>query len=311
MKAAQINEYGDPSVITIVETDKPTIAAGKVLVEVHAASINPFDSKIREGAMKEMIPLRFPVTLGGDIAGTVVEIGQGVSGLRSGDKVYGQANVVAGNSGAFAEFALTSADQVAKAPENLDFVQSASLPLVGVSALQALVHHINVQSKQKLFIHGGAGGIGTVAIQIAKHLGAYVATTATGEGLAYVKQLGADEVIDYTSQDFSQILRDFDAVFDTVGGDDFVKSFATLRQGGCAVSMIAQPDEETAKEHGITAIMQSTHVTTTALDELRELIENDIIKPHVDTVFPLDQVQEAFRARETGSVKGKVVLTIP
>jgi alcohol dehydrogenase len=310
MKAAQISEYGDASVVQINEIDMPVIAPGKVLVEVHASSLNPFDTKIREGYMKDMIPLRLPVTLGGDIAGIVAEVGEGITHVRVGDKIYGQANAVAGNSGAFAEFALTSGEQIAKIPKALSFAEAASLPLVGVSAIQALMHHLNLLSGQKVFIHGGAGGIGTTAIQIAKHIGAYVATTATGEGIDYVKRLGADEVIDYKSLDFSESLSDVDAVFDTVGGDDFVKSFTILKQGGRAISMAAQPDEDKAKQLGITAIMQSTHVTTTALDELRELVDAGVVTPHVDGVFRLHQIQEAFSARETGSVKGKVVLEI-
>ena len=224
MKSAQISEYGDSSIIKINEVEKPSAGESQVLVEVHSASLNPFDSAVRAGYMKEMLPLQFPATLGGDIAGVVVELGDGVDSLALDDKVYGQASVVAGNSGAFAEYAVTKVGQIAKAPDGLDFTTLASLPLVGVSALQALGQHINIRSDQKLFIHGGAGAIGSIALQIAKNIGAYVATTATGDGIEYVKKLGADEVIDYKTQDFSEILKDYDAVFDTVGGDDFNKS---------------------------------------------------------------------------------------
>lgn len=310
MKAAQIGAYGGPEVIVVHDIDRPIAGPGQILVEVHASSLNPFDTKIREGYMKEVIPLELPSTLGGDIAGVVAEIGEGVEGFAAGDAVYGQANVVAGNSGAFAEFAATGASQVAKAPQGLDFVQLASLPLVGVSAWQAITQHIKLQSGQKIFIHGGAGGIGTIAIQIAKHIGAYVATTATGDGLEYVKQLGADEVIDYKTQDFTAALKDYDAVFDLVGGDDFNKALDILKSGGTAVSMIAAADEHKTKELSITAITQSTHITTEALNELRTLIEQKVITPHVEKVFPLDQIKEAFEARETGSVKGKIVIQI-
>src|SRR5690606_10107573 len=202
MKAAQINNYGDPSVVQIAEVDQPQLTEAQVLVEVHASSLNPFDTTVREGHMKDAIPLQFPATLGGDIAGVVVKAGTGVERLKPGDKVYGQANVVAGNSGAFAELAATKASQLAKMPSNLSFEQAAAMPLVGVSALQALSEHINLKAGQNIFIHGGAGGIGTIAIQIAKHIGAYVATTATGEGIDYVKKLGADQVIDFKSEDF-------------------------------------------------------------------------------------------------------------
>lgn len=310
MKAAQINSYGDVSVIQINEVEKPTIGEGKILIEVHAAGLNPFDTTLRKGLVKDAIPLKLPVTLGGDIAGVVTKIGQGVTNVSKGDKVFGQASVAAGNSGAFAEYAATAVSQVAKAPANMDFNQAASLPLVGVSALQALDKHINLQSGQKIFIHGGAGGIGTIAIQIAKHVGAYVATTATGDSVGYVTKLGADEVIDYKTQDFSAVLSDYDAVFDTVGGDDFNKSLKVLKPGGIAVSMSGKADETIANSLGVTAITQRTKVSTQALDGLRQLIESGVIAPQVYKVFPLEQIKEAFEARETGTVIGKVVIQI-
>ncbi len=308
MKAAQISEYGDPSVVVINEIEKPTVNEGQVLVEVHAASLNPFDTTIRTGKMKDAIQL--PVTLGGDIAGVVVEVGQGVSDFAVGDKVYGQANAVAGNSGAFAEYAATKATQVAKMPANPDYQGAASLSLVGVSALQALTNHINLQAGQKLFIHGGAGGIGTIAIQIAKSLGAYVATTATGDNISAVKELGADEVIDYKTENFVAVLHDYDAVFDTVGGDDFARSLEVLKAGGTAVSMIAAVDESQAMERRVTALTQATKVTTEALEKLCELVEAGDVTPQVGKVYRLDQIREAFTARETGSIRGKVVLEV-
>jgi len=310
MKAAQINEYGDPSVISINEVEKPAVGNGQVLIEVYAASLNPFDTSVRAGKVKDKIPLQFPVTLGGDIAGVVTAVGDDVTSLTVGDKVFGQASAVAGNSGALAEYAATAAGQVAKVPGSIDFQQAASLPLVGVSALQALTALINLQAGQKILIHGGAGGIGSVAIQIAKHLGAHVATTATGVGVDYVKQLGADEVIDYKAQDFSQVLKDYDAVFDTVGGDDFNKSLSILKRGGIAVSMTAHADEAKAQELGVTAKTQGTKVTADALTELAKLIDVGVVTPHIGKVFSLNEIQEAFKAREDGSVKGKVVIEI-
>ena len=309
MKAAQINSYGDPSVIEINEVNSPIIKPGQVLVEVHAASLNPFDSKLREGYMKDMIPLQFPFTLGGDIAGVVVEVGEDATGVSIGDIVYGQAAGVAGNSGAFAEAVAVSAKSIAKSPEGLDFAQSAALPLVGSSAVQALYEHIQLKKEQKIFIHGGAGGIGSIAIQIAKHIGAYVATTATGDDIEAVKQLGADEIIDYKTDDFSEMLSGYDAVFDTVGGDDFNKSLAILKQGGIAVSMAGQADESRVSELQITALTQSTKVTTNTLDTLRELVEANVVQPQIGQVFPLNQAKEAFEARESG-IRGKVVLEI-
>jgi alcohol dehydrogenase len=310
MKAAQINNYSNDIDIRINTVETPQAGADDVVVEVHASSLNPFDTTIRTGAMKDVFPVEFPFTLGGDIAGIVAYVGTNVVHVRIGDKVYGQANVVAGNSGAFAEFARTKASQVAKAPSNLDFASTASLPLVGVSALQALMHHIKLASGQKIFIHGGAGGIGSVAIQIAKNIGAHVATTATGENIDLVRQLGADEVIDFKSQDFVAVLKDFDAVFDTVGGSDFQKSFGILKSGSIAVTMIAEFNDDEAKQKGITAIRQGTKVVTESLDQLRLLVEAGTVTPRVGKTFPLDKIVEAFKARESGAVNGKIVLQI-
>lgn len=309
MKAAQIKEYGHADVVEVVEIAKPTVTDGHVLIEVHASSINPFDTMVREGHLQQMIQL--PVTLGGDISGMVVEVGNGVTTLMVGDTVYGQANaVVAGNSGAFAEYAVTKAEQVAKMPSGITLAEAASLPLVGASAVQALTQHIGLIAGQKLFIHGGAGGIGSIAIQIAKHIGAYVATTAADDGIEFVGRLGADKVIDYKQQKFADILSDYDAAFDTVGGEDFLTSLAILKRGGVAVSMTAHIDAAEASERGITVLTQSTHVTSEILNELTKLVESGVVSPQVGKVYPLAQVQQAFEARESGTVHGKIVLEI-
>jgi NADPH:quinone reductase-like Zn-dependent oxidoreductase len=305
VKAAQIEEYGNVSRIKVVEIEVPTLGEGQILVEVHASSINPVDTAVREGYMKVA---QLPATLGGDFAGVVSEV-RGNSDFAVGDKVYGQASALMGASGAFAEYTATAAERVAPMPE-VSFEQAASLPLVGVSALQALTDHIGLQSGQKLFIHGGAGGIGSIAIQIAKHLGAYVATTATGDGVAFVRQLGADKVIDYTSERFSDVLSGYDAVFDTVGGDDFAAALSILKSGRVAVSMTAHVDASVTQELGVTTTTQFTQVTTEKLTQLALLVNEGVVQPQVNAVFPLVEVRQAFEARESGRVKGKVVLAI-
>lgn len=310
MKAAQISDYGDASVIHVQEVEKPTPGEGQVLIEVYAASLNPFDTTVRAGYVKEAIPLRLPVTLGGDVAGVVVEVGLGATGTAVGDRVYGQASAVAGSSGAFAEYTVTKTSQIAKAPSNLDFQQVAALPLVGVSALQALERHLELRAGQKIFIHGGAGGIGVIAVQIAKHIGAYVAATATGDDIDYVKKLGADEVVDYKLLQFKDVLHDFDSVFDTVGGEDFKKALDVLRPGGKALSMVAKVDKAIADQRDITVLTQSTRVTSEILDKLRGLAEAGVVVPRIGAVFSLEQVQEAFKARESGKTKGKIILKI-
>lgn len=309
MKAAQISDYGDTSVLSVNHIDKPPLRDGSVLVEVHAASLNPFDTKLRQGYMKDMIPLTFPMTVGGDIAGVVVELGAGVKDLSVGDKVYGQAMAIAGASGAVAEFADAKRTQIAVAPQNLDFKEAASLPLVGVSALQAITDHLQLEAGQKLFING-AGGIGQIAIQIAKHIGAYIAVTTTGKDIQTAAQLGADEVIDYKNEDFTTKLQGYDAVFDTVGVEDPGRLLSVLKDGGKVVSMVGSANEAEAQKRGITAINQSTKVTDTVLTELRVLVESDVVKPNVGPVFPIDQIKEAFEARESGAVRGKVVIAI-
>lgn len=310
MHAAQIKKYGDPSVIEVTDIATPTINDNQVLIAVHASSLNPFDTMVREGHAQQMSPLTPPFTLGGDVAGVVEAVGAQVSGFAVGDRVFGQANAIAGNSGALAEYAATASDQVAIAPSTLDFAEAASLPLVGVSALQALTEHIGLKAGQKILITGGAGGIGRSAIQLAKHLGAYVATTVGTGDIETVTALGADEVIDYTSQDFAERLSGYDAVYDTVGGEEFSKALGILRHGGTAVSMVAQADPARADELGVTAVSQFTQVTTAKLDQLRELVESGAIKPQVSKVFALQDIRDAFVARESGTVSGKIVIAI-
>lgn len=189
-------------------------------------------------------------------------------------------------------------------------MEIAALPLVGASALQAIEQHIKLQRGQKILIHGGAGGIGSVAIRLAKSIGAYVATTATADDRAYVQELGADEVIDYKKEAFEAKLKNFDAVFDTIGGDTVEKSFKVLRTGGTLVSMLGQPSSELAQKTGVTAIGQLTHITTEALKRLAQLVDGGTIKVRIGKVFPLDKSKEAFELIEEGHARGKVVLEI-
>lgn len=310
MKAAQINGYGGKEVMqTVGDAPKPQAEAGQVLVAVRAAGVNPFDWKVREGYMKDMVPLTMPATLGGDVSGVVSEVGADVTGFAVGDEVYGLANALSG-AGSFAEFTAVAAGQLAPKPTSVDFNVAASLPLAGSSAYQALVDHMHLQSGQKVLIHGGAGGIGTFAIQLAKHLGAYVATTAATDDLDYVRSLGADEVIDYQNQPFEAVIKDFDAAYDTVGGETTVKSYGVLKPGGVLVSMVAPVDEALAKEHDTTFVHQSTQATTERLTELAKLVDAGVIKPVVDKIFSLDEASEALAYLEAGTHRGKVVVNV-
>ena len=310
MRAAQINEYGGKNVLkTVDDVPKPEVQAGQVLIEVCAAGVNPFDVKVRSGQAKQMAELNFPATLGGDFAGIVAEVAEGVSDFKVGDEVYGQAGALSGH-GSFAEFTPVKSEAVGLKPESVDFERAAALPLASVSAYQALVEHAEVKDGQKVLIHGGAGGIGSFAIPLAKNLGAYVATTALAEESDFVKELGADEVIDYKSQDFAGILRDFDVVYDTVGRETFIRSYPVLKKGGVIVSMVEQPNVELDTQYGVRSISQFTRVTTDKLNKIAELVDQSVIKPKVDKIFSLDEAAEALDYLETGKHHGKVVIKI-
>ncbi len=310
MRAAQINDYGDKDVLAYTEdAAKPTLAAGQVLVDAYAAGVNPFDYKVRSGQARGMAELNFPATLGGDVAGVVAEVGEGVTGFEVGQEVYGQANALSGQ-GSFAEFVPVKSDSLAPKPNNVDFVTAAALPLVSVSAYQALVDTLHIQAGQRILIHGGAGGIGTSAIQIAKHLGAYVVTTAGPDDLDYVRSLGADEAIDYTSQKFQEVARDMDAVYDTVGGETYERSFATLKTGGQIVSMVEQPNEELAAQHAVKATIQFSKPTPERLAAITQLVEAGDLNVTIDQTFPLEQASEAVEYLHNGHHRGKVVLKI-
>lgn len=308
MKAAQISTYGGQDVLKTQEAEKPTIGDGQVLVEVYAAGINPFDLKMREGYMQDFLKFKFPATLGGDFAGVIVDIGDGVYGYEIGESVYGLADA-GGGIGSFAEYTPVKATQLALKPNQLDYISSAALPLAGCSAYQAIYDHINLQAGQRILIHGGGGGIGALAIQLAKQLGAYVATTVSSKDIDYAKQLGADEVIDYASEDFSTKINNFDGVLDTVGGDTATKSSGVLKPGGTLVSMVGS-DGSVGDAQNIKFIHQRTRANKEILTKLAQLVDAGQLKVNVDRVFPLDNAAEALEYLKNGHPRGKVVIQV-
>jgi alcohol dehydrogenase len=313
MKAAQMKGYGSSDEVIEINENAPAPndpSAGKVLVKIKAAGINPVDWKIREGYMQQMIPLQFPSPLGMDFSGVIEKVGQGVWQFRQADEVYGQASLMSGGSGAFAEMALANADTIAHKPKSLSHPEAAGLPLVGVSAWLALVETISLQKNQKILIHGGAGGIGSVAIQLAKHLGAYVATTVSTKDKQFAKELGADEIIDYQTQTFEELIRDYDAAFDTVGGDTYSRSFKVLKRGGIIVSMLEQPNQELMKQSGVKAIFQFTQLSRDRLTKLAQWVDQNNIRVNVDKTFPLEEAGKALDYQRDVHPRGKVVLAI-
>lgn len=332
MKAFIIDRYGSKSRGRIVEMPAPTMRDDDVLVQVHAASVNVLDSKIRKGEFKLILPYRLPLVLGNDMAGTVVRVGPGVRRFKPGDEVYARPDQ--DRIGTFAELIAVKEGSLALKPGNLGMEEAASIPLVSLTAWQVLIDRANLQKGQKVLIHAGSGGVGTVAIQLAKHLGAFVATTTSTDNLDWVKDLGADVVIDYKTQDFSTILRDYDVVLNSLGGDVLEKSLRVLKPGGKLISISGPPDPDFATEMGLPWILGqvmrllSRHIRKQAKqhgasysfhfmrangDQLREigsLIESGVIRPVVDRIFPFASAEEALGYVETGRAKGKVIVKV-
>ena len=311
MRAIKFGAYGGVENLNIAsDAQDPDIRDDQLLIEVKAVSINPIDYKVREGYLQQKAPLQLPIIIGGDFSGIVKRVGHAVTGFVVGEQVYGQASVLLGGSGSFAELVAASAATTARKPQMADYIQSAALPLAGVSALQALEDHMSLKKSQKILIHGGAGGIGSIAIQIAKSIGAFVATTVSEKDRDFARVLGANVVLDYQKQKFEDELRDYDAVFDTVGGEITLRSMKVLRDSGVIVSMAGQPDTSLVKEKNITAIGQWTTVDTDHLNRLQEYVDSGRVKVHVDRVFPLDDTRAAFNFAEHNHPRGKVVVRI-
>ncbi len=332
MKAFIIERYGSKDGVRAGEMPDPELREDDVLVQIHAAGVNLLDSKIRDGEFKLFLPYRFPLILGNEVAGVVVRVGSRVRRFKPGDEVYARPND--DRIGAFAEFIAIQEDAVAKKPKNLTMEEAASIPLVGLTAWQVLVERAKLSTGQKVLIHAGSGGVGTVAIQLAKHLGAIVATTTSTANLEWVKRLGADLVIDYRKDDFENILQDYDVVLNSLGAETLEKSLRVLKPGGKLISISGPPDPDFAQDRGLSWIVRLAmrllsyrirnkakrhHVSYSFLfmrasgDQLREigsLIDAGIIRPVMDRVFPFESTKEAMAYVETGRAKGKVVVKV-
>lgn len=288
----------------------PFPGAGEVLVEVHAASLNPIDARMLRTDGAHQHSNEHALTPGFDLAGSVVEVGEGVQHIQIGDTVYGQAAVNRRGTGSFAEYAVTMEDSIARMPDNISFTEAAAVPMAACSAYQALVEHMDLTDGSRVLIHGGSGGIGTFAIQLAKHLGAFVATTVCKQGMDYVKQLGADAVINYETNSFEDELKDFDAVLDTVGGDIYHRSFKVLRKSGIIVSMLSRPDEGLMQQYGVRSALETTKVDSRKLGKITDLIKSGVLKVNLADVYPLQQTPQAFRAKETEKILGKIAIEV-
>jgi 2-desacetyl-2-hydroxyethyl bacteriochlorophyllide A dehydrogenase len=310
VKAIVINQYGDKNELKEEELEKPEPKADEVLIEIHAAAVNPIDWKLRYGYLEDKFAFDFPIVLGWDAAGIVTEVGENVSSFKEGDRVFVRPELT--NRGTYAEYTTAKADLVAEIPENISFEEAAAVPLAGLTAYQCLVDVGKLESGNKVLIHAGAGGVGSFGIQIAKNMGAYVATTGSTKNVEFLKSLGADEVIDYTKDDFSQILEDYDLVIDTLGGEIQDKSLNILKKGGKLVSIVGEPDQEKADELEINAQSHWLIPDGEELANLAEMMKNKNLKPVVGTVFPFSEqgLKDAHELSETHHARGKIVIKV-
>lgn len=310
MKAIVIEEYGDKNVLVEKEIEAPKISTNQVLVEVHATSINPIDWKVREGYLKEILPFEFPIILGWDAAGVVVETGSNVTGFKVGDRVFTRPATT--NRGTYAEYLAVDSNLLAKMPEELSFEEAAAIPLAGLTAWQCLVDFGKIQEGSKVLIHAGAGGVGIFAIQLAKSLGAYVATTASENNIEFLKELGADEVINYRENDFSDMLSGFDLVLDSMGKDIQSKSYKVLKENGKLVSIVQPPSEEEAARFNAQAGFVWLEPNGEQLQKLADLYVEGKVKPVIGKIFDFSEqsLKEAHDLSETHHARGKIIIRI-
>lgn len=330
MKALVFKHYGRADQIAFADIPRPTLKTDEMLVQVHAAGINPIDNIIPKGTFKPFLRFELPATLGSDLAGVVVEVGSGVTRFKVGDAVF--ASIFDTRSGALAEYAVVPENAAALKPANLDFMQAASIPMVGLTSWQSLKERAHLKPGQKVFIPAGSGGIGTFAIQLAKHLGVTVGTTTSTANVDLVQSLGADEVIDYKKQEFEEVLKDYDVVLGTIKGDVIPKSLRILKPKGRIVSLVGPPDTAFARARGLNFFMVFVlwllswnikrlakkkeveysflfaHPDGGQLAAIGELLKSGTILPVIDKVFPFDQAREALAYLEQGRAKGKVVV---
>lgn len=303
MKAIRIHQYGGPEVLAQVEMQRPIPGPNEVLIKIAAASINPIDWKQRAGHLKDVFPLTFPATLGWDVSGTVEEAGENATHFRRGDQVYA---LVEG--GGYAEYAVVKETAVAQKPTSVDHVHAAAVPVAGLAAWQALFEIAQLRAGQRVLIHAAAGGVGVLAVQFAKVKGAYVIGTASSKNQPFLRQLGVNEVVDYQTSRFEDVVRDVDVVLDTIGGDTQERSFKVLKKGGVLVSIVEPPSQELATKYGVRALFYGAHASSSDLVEIAKLIDSGKVKTVVDTVLPLTEARRAHELSEGGHVRGKIVL---
>jgi len=307
MKAVRIHGYGGADVLVYEDAPVPEIAPDEVLIKVAACGINPIDWKMRKGYAKDRAPISFPFILGWDVAGTIEKTGVLVANFKPGDKVFTRNNT--SRNGGYAEYVAVRASEIAAAPHSLSLIQSAGIPLACGTAWDGLFEQGNLKKGQSVLIHGGSGGVGTFAIQLAKFVGAHVITTTSAKNSDLVRSLGADEIIDYNAEDFSKKLKDIDLVFDTIGGDTQKRSWGILKKGGTLVSTVGA-DDKAAAEYGVKAKSFMLDSSGARLQEIAALADLGHIKVIIEKEFPLSEARAAHELSEKGHAVGKIILTV-
>ncbi len=308
MKAARIHAYGASSEIRIEDAPVPVLNDDDVLIRVVATSVNPVDWKIRKGYLKSFIPYEMPLTMGWDVSGVVEQTGPAVTRFKPGDAVYSRPDIV--RNGAYAEFVAVREVEIAAKPATISHVEAASLPLVSITAWESLFTTAGLSEGQRVLIHAGAGGVGSIAVQLARAKGAHVTATASAGKAALVRSLGADEVIDYHAQDFSKQARDMDVVFDTIGGEVQEKSWGVLKPGGMLVSITAKPSDDRAAAEGKRAGYVFIGPNAAILKDLGQMVDLGQVRPLIAAEFGLNETAKAQDFSETGRATGKVVIYV-
>lgn len=308
MKAIRIHRYGDAGVLSLDDVAQPAPGDEDVLIRVVAAGVNPVDWKIREGGLKDRLGHRLPLTLGWDVSGVVAAVGRSVRSFSPGDLVYSRPDIA--RDGCYAEYVAVRASEVAPRPTTVSHVEAASLPLAGITAWQAIVETAQVSTGQRVLIHAGAGGVGSLAVQLAKWRGAHVIATASAANADLVSFLGADEVIDYRRERFFEQVQGVDVVFDTVGGQVQQDSWRTLRPGGLLVSVVDPPSEEVARQRSVRAEFIFIQPNAAVLEQIAGLVDAGQLRPVVGAEFALRDAAAAHRLSQSGRARGKIVLYV-
>lgn len=308
MKAVRMHAYGGRDVLKYEDAPMPVVEDGEVLIRVHAAAVNPFDWKVRSGYLVGWLNHTLPLTLGWDVSGVIEAVASNVENLRVGNEVYAHTDV--GRNGAYAEYVVVQASSVARKPQSLDHTRAAAVPQSGLTAWQSLFSAAGLAPSQTVLIHAAAGGVGSFAVQLAKWRGARVIGTSSARNHDFLRQLGADDVIDYTATRFEDMVHDVDVVLDAVGGETQERSWKVLKPGGILVSIVQPMTDEAAKAHGVRQQFVSAHPDVEHLDQLSGLINAGHIMPMVSTVFSLQEVSQAHALSESGHARGKIVLRV-